>query len=254
MAYPKIHYEEKSGLPAFGDIMYAIDGFESMNYEPQAFTLLAVGNGFEAGPDDVVIGSPVAIRKHFRHLGCEPEPVDYPNYISTDVMGRAVYSSTLGEVHWMLQKAGSSLFVKPKMTKKGYFDAKVYDLETIAELRKHHAADTEVFRSTPMTFLAEYRVFVHQGKIIDIRRYAGPYDSVTPEIGRIQVMMKQYVNPPIAYTLDVGIDTGLQTVLVEANDFWAIGAYGLDAVVYATMLRDRYHEIRQAVTKTLLFH
>lgn len=48
---------------------------------------------------------------------------------------------------------------------------------------------------------------------------------------------------PIACTLDVGVTAEKGTVLVEANDFWAISSYGLDSVVYAEMLRDRYFEI-----------
>ena len=57
---------------------------------------------------------------------------------------------------------------------------------------------------------------------------------------------------PISYTLDVGIIekdknevlSFEQTVLIEINDFWAIGGYGLDGKTYVRMLIDRFQEIK----------
>lgn len=39
MKRPTLYYETRSGLPAFGDIMHAIDGFESLGFNCEAFSM-----------------------------------------------------------------------------------------------------------------------------------------------------------------------------------------------------------------------
>ena len=48
---------------------------------------------------------------------------------------------------------------------------------------------------------------------------------------------------PISYSLDVGVDDQGDTLLVEVNDCYALGNYGLDATTYTNMLYDRWKEI-----------
>ena len=48
---------------------------------------------------------------------------------------------------------------------------------------------------------------------------------------------------PSAYTLDVGITKEGLTLLVEVNDMWAIGSYGLDGDTYALLCARRMKEI-----------
>ena len=51
---------------------------------------------------------------------------------------------------------------------------------------------------------------------------------------------------PIAYTIDIGILGCYQfcdNVVVEYNDMWAIGNYGMPNDLYLRLLRDRYFEI-----------
>jgi hypothetical protein len=43
--------------------------------------------------------------------------------------------------------------------------------------------------------------------------------------------------------LDFGVTSDSRTLLVEANDAFALGAHGIDAVAYAKMLEDRWLEI-----------
>jgi hypothetical protein len=51
------------------------------------------------------------------------------------------------------------------------------------------------------------------------------------------------LSAPIACALDFGVSADGRTLLIEANDAFALGAYGLDAVVYANMLEDRWLQI-----------
>jgi hypothetical protein len=56
-------------------------------------------------------------------------------------------------------------------------------------------------------------------------------------------MVEAYKNCPSAYTLDVGLIASGETVLVEVNDMWAIGSYGLDGRDYALLCARRMKEI-----------
>jgi hypothetical protein len=51
-------------------------------------------------------------------------------------------------------------------------------------------------------------------------------------------------NPPIAYTLDVGIKTETkETVIIEMHDFFSCGLYGFnDPFRYPYMLSQWFHE------------
>jgi hypothetical protein len=56
-------------------------------------------------------------------------------------------------------------------------------------------------------------------------------------------MIAAWETSPVAYTLDVAITGMGSTPLIEANDFWSMSSYGLESVIYAEMLHDRYFEI-----------
>jgi hypothetical protein len=48
---------------------------------------------------------------------------------------------------------------------------------------------------------------------------------------------------PSSYTIDIGILEDKTNVVVEFNDMWAIGNYGVPNNIYLRMLRTRYFEI-----------
>ena len=248
MPIPKLYYETKDGLPAYGDIMTAIDGFQALDYEPRGFhwaqSKSPVYPDFNYEYQDVVIGGTVNMRRHLLAVGRLPEPIDYPLMLTHDLTGRHVEKTTLERAIMMTSNGNSEVFVTPVLTKQQAFDAKVYGRKALVDMLSHHEPETPVYVSDVMVIRAEFRVFVHKGIIVDIRRYAGNFRSAMPPLFRIEKMVQAYTNAPIAYTLDVAMQYGQGVALVEVNDFWAIGAYGLDPVKYAEMLRDRYHQIR----------
>jgi hypothetical protein len=48
---------------------------------------------------------------------------------------------------------------------------------------------------------------------------------------------------PVAYSIDVGVLADGRTALVECNDGFALGNYGVGARVYAEMHRDRWYQM-----------
>jgi hypothetical protein len=92
--------------------------------------------------------------------------------------------------------------------------------------------------------VSEWRLYVNKHKIYDSHNYDGDY-KIIPNYDYINEVIEKNKknNFPISYTIDVGILNNYQTVVIEYNDFWAIGNYGLYNNKYLQFLKERYFEI-----------
>lgn len=98
--------------------------------------------------------------------------------------------------------------------------------------------------SSYVEFLSEWRVFVFNGKILDCRNYLGDFFTY-PNPNTIINMAKEYKNAPIAYTLDVGVTAGGETVVIECHRFFSCGLYGFnDFYHYPLMLSQEWFEMK----------
>jgi len=59
----------------------------------------------------------------------------------------------------------------------------------------------------------------------------------------VNAAVNDYIDIPAACSLDFGITDYGRTLLVEINDGFSIGAYGLDEELYAKFLMARWAEI-----------
>lgn len=82
---------------------------------------------------------------------------------------------------------------------------------------------------------SEWRCFVYEGKLVDIKNYAGdPFDI--PERDYIEkTLIPAYKSAPVAYILDIA-QTDLGTEVIEVHDFYACGLYGFNDPKYPFML------------------
>lgn len=179
--------------------------------------------------------------KNAIHIAGKPQPeaIDYPEALEP-WFGRKIERTTLAKVRGVTQPT----FVKPVDHK--IFDGFVYhcDGKSRMNLVKFASAgydDMPVWTSEVVSFVSEYRVFVLHGEILDVRRYRGDWGCV---IDRkvVEVAVDAWVDAPAAYCLDFGLDDGF-TTLVEANDGFAFGSYGLSRTHYARMLAARWSEL-----------
>jgi len=152
-------------------------------------------------------------------------------------------SFTLSTIKEVKEKIldGKKLFVKPTIPK--LFSGMVYDLMTLSNLNPY-PEDTEVFVMEPFKnkLISEWRCYIRGKTIIDARNYSGDF-KVAPNYVWVETLIKSLDNFPICYTLDVGILENGNNTVVEYNDMWAIGNYGIDNIDYYKMLRERYFEI-----------
>lgn len=159
---------------------------------------------------------------------------------------RKHYDKTLREVREDIDK-NIIWFVKPYQLK--LFSGLIVDKFSISSL-KEFSDELHVMCYEPLPpILSEWRIYIHHNKIVDAKNYSGDF-TISPNYSWIETEVKsKYKNFPCAYVMDVGIlnerigETVNKNVIIEFNDFWAIGNYGIPNDLYVRMLRDRYYEI-----------
>lgn len=154
----------------------------------------------------------------------------------------------LGEVKSMA-KQGSKMFIKP-------FDIKLFTGFVIDEMEHTSIAnvpnDTNVMVYDVFTspIESEWRLYIHNNKIVDSRNYSGDFMTSPNYDFAKQVIEENKKDFPISYTIDIGILENGENVVVEYNDMWAIGNYGVDNTIYLRLLTDRYFEIMRMKTNS----
>lgn len=103
--------------------------------------------------------------------------------------------------------------------------------------------DTEIYVSEVVDIISEYRCFIHKDKIVGVHYYSGDFWRY-PNISIVEDMVSSYDSSPISYTIDVAVTENDETIIVELNDMWAIGSYGLDRDLYVKLCLDRMNEIK----------
>ncbi|OWK39158.1 ATP-grasp domain-containing protein [Fimbriiglobus ruber] len=138
-------------------------------------------------------------------------------------------------------RGGSPVFAKP-LTETKSFVGCVVESEADLRLLQHLDDNLGVLAAEPVAFVSEWRYFVRRGRVVGLAHYKGEW-SLAPDHDTVRRAVAAYVGAPAAYSLDYGVTADGRSLLVEANDAFALGPYGLDAVVYAEMLEDRWLEL-----------
>jgi hypothetical protein len=129
-------------------------------------------------------------------------------------------------------------FVKPVQPKR--FQAFLTSNRDALDMLYNVEPDTQVYISDIVKFISEWRVYVKFNRIVRICHYSGN-PLVFPNTVVIRAMIDAWTGP-CCYALDVGV-IGDRTSLVEVNDFYSIGNYGLFPGEYVEMLILRWAQI-----------
>lgn len=104
------------------------------------------------------------------------------------------------------------------------------------------------FTKTIHKIESEYRCFILGGEILGVKHYKGnPFISINENI--LNDMVCKYKTAPNSYSLDIGItDKGLN-ILIECNNGYSTGNYGLSEIQYAKFLMQGYLDIAKRSVK-----
>jgi len=149
-------------------------------------------------------------------------------------------------------------FVKPFQQK--LFSGLVVDRYSITSLREFpDDLEVMVYDILP-PIISEWRLYVMYGKIEDARNYGGDFKRSPEYLDVEEKLAKNKSSLPRCFTMDVGVCVNQDeialayginkhiNVIIEFNDMYAIGNYGVENSLYLRMLRERYFEIVHART------
>ncbi len=106
--------------------------------------------------------------------------------------------------------------------------------------------ETMLYVAEVIDIISEYRFYIHQHKILSCHRYTGDWSEV-PKISESILLSPfyQHRTPPKFYSLDIGVIKApiYEHVLIEANDGYALGNYGVPPRYYAEACMDRWNEL-----------
>lgn len=218
-------------------------GFQKRGIETRFFTWPELKAGqVQLDKEVVVVGGIEAVRLALSSLGyAQPVNFDYPACLEP-IFHRQVKRSVLAYLGETMP-----VFVKP------YGEHKLFPGHTVSKYRDlirtaSCAEDTEVWMSGLVEFVSEYRYSVNRGKIVGAGCYNGdPTIHPNTEVIRWSVdTFEASGGAPIAYNMDLGVLSTGETALVEVNDGFAFGPYGLDPIKHSGMLEDRWSEMTNA--------
>ncbi|MGI6721044.1 MAG: ATP-grasp domain-containing protein [Anaerovoracaceae bacterium] len=213
----------------------AYQGFQALGFKPVFFE--SEDELQDTRPDDLIVAGVSIVTRKLQSFGIQLEDYDYPAELD-QYLGRKVWRDSLSSI--LANKEKWPLFVKPVRDK--VFTGFVLQNEKSIPRLYRASKNEPVYCSELVSFEAEWRVFVRYGNIIDVRPYKGDwhqhYDS-----DLIEQAVQEFRSAPAGYGIDFGITDKGETRLIEVNDGYSLGTYGLDPIEYAKLLSARWCEL-----------
>lgn len=172
--------------------------------------------------DYIPIGSVEFVSEHMRkyHGAGDIRPLNIPEELYPFAK-RMVSRVERSEVWKMLFKY-NTLFIKDDDKIKGFSD--VCNCNTNLPVCNY-------FVSEIINIESEWRGFVRNGELLDIKCYSGNFE-VFPNIEEVKKMISSYKDAPPAYTIDVAVTDKKETVIIECHNFFSCGLYGFNDYRY----------------------
>lgn len=171
-------------------------------------------------------------------MGIESTFEDYPSELSA-FYGRGIRRGLLGEIVNNPDNWGQ--FVKPLLANKAFTGRVVNGTRELIGIGLPF--DFPVWISKDVSFQAEWRVFVLNGKVLDVRPYKGDYHHLCYDASVVDKAVAAWQTSPCAYALDIGVTADGRTLVVEVNDGYALGNYGLMPISASQFLEARWQEL-----------
>lgn len=187
--------------------------------------------------EDIFIGFVHETKKVLDHLQIEmPRTTCYPEKLA-EFYGRKIWKSTLQS---FVEASNYNLFIKPIENKffTGKWIRSFSDLVSIG----YHKEEVEIWCSDPIKIQTESRCFVRYDRILDLRNYKGNW-KIKPDVGVIEEVVNRLSGSLNGYAVDFGVIQEGRTIVVELNDGYSLGNYGLYSVDYCKLLMARWSQI-----------
>ncbi|MBR4083112.1 MAG: ATP-grasp domain-containing protein [Lachnospiraceae bacterium] len=199
--------------------------------------------------EDIVLDYIDQCNKIFKKFGKEPHIDDYPANFER-FLGRKVWIDTIDSISTHEEKWSAGYFVKPVRSKAftGKIISGINDLIGCGNCYENY----EVLVSEALNIKAEWRCFIMYDEMIDVRPYGLLLDPERKSFlyhydeNVLQDMLNEFKNienRPAACSMDICVTAEGKTLLMEFNDAYALGHYGLAPILYAKLISARWSQI-----------
>ena len=225
----------ENNIPRNYNFMNAYQGFREMGFETVHFCDKEKLR--ESSKEDVVVGYVDTVRERLYDFGLITPDIDYPDELRK-YLGRKIWKAKMSEISNDPEKW--PVFVKPLEDKQftGVVVHSPKDLIGCGII----GVNQDVYCSEVVDFAAEWRCFVRYGRILSVRPYKGDWRKQY-DYKVIESAVKDFSSAPAGYSADFGITCDGRTLLIEINDGYSLGCYGLFYIDYAKLLSARWAEL-----------
>jgi len=176
--------------------------------------------------------------QHLENLGVVvPRVMNIPKEIESYAQ-RSIRRITMGEyrkAHYL------PTFIKPDFKPKS-FQAGVITKESSIEFFKDVKDDEQIMTSEVVDLVSEFRGYVVDRELKGMHLYQGDFRKY-PDFKVVEQAIKDFKSQPRGYSIDFGVTEKGDTVLIECNDGFSLGNYGLRADLYTNLLIKRWIEL-----------
>ena len=167
-------------------------------------------------------------------------PTPIPSHVCNSFMGRPTHIRPMSNAYDLVEKG--PIFVKPAYEIKAFTGFVATDACMLEVFSQNYQGDVMI--QPVIDIVSEYRCYISNDKIVGLKHYDGDplaFPNPTTIIDCIKESL-QHIDYH-SFVLDFGVLADGKTILVEANDAWAIGNYGLDPQKYYLFIRDRWLQL-----------
>ncbi len=191
----------------------------------------------------LVYGSVAVVRDAVTRAG-RPEPpnLDFPPCLANFV-GRTVFDSTMGEVRdWETSQPDRlPVHIKPRDRHKLFAGKVVGAYRDFLSLSGVPPEEPVIVQEV-IGLMTEWRASILRGKVLNIAHYKGD-PLVFPDVNVIRDAISCFEDAPVGYGMDWAVTDDARTILVEVNDGFALGNYGVRGHHYTALIECRWREL-----------
>lgn len=236
----KVYIESVNGWPIGDWGVSAWQGFREMGVECILFEQI------EEVPKSklsIVVACVETTHKFLSYMNIAiPRPMNIPTQLNNmRNLSRLIWEGTLDGLHYLEDKY-FPLFIKPADVTKQFVAGVVKNLEQYNLFLGHLPRATRILCSQPIDIVSEYRAYIYGSTLRGIYWYTGDF-RIFPDVNKVDEMIEEFTWQPKGFSLDVGITKEGKTILIECNDGYSLGNYGLAPDKYAKLLGRRWREL-----------
>ncbi len=187
--------------------------------------------------EDIVVGSIGDIQHVFSLFNIKLPVIEYPTELN-DYFGRKMWVEP--SLHKMIEEERTGIFIKPAEGMKKTTGKVILKPTDYCNLSFEE--DFPMMCSEIVDIVSEWRCYIRYGELLAIKNYAGdPF--VVPQKSFVYDVINKYQTAPAGYSLDVAVLRDGKNIVVEINDGYSLGVYGINPVLYAKLLSARFSQL-----------